>query len=242
MEKFGLPDIVIARSPRSLSRNVGHVINMFAQALSEGAGLGNGVGFDLYFRGIKNPDVREPQVNALKENGTGIVRLSLRVGKWEEGDPKNRLIELSFDRGTGPDVGARQEQIMAEAFGSDDSIVNVEHDEELLAASDDARKKLSTLQAAFNKGLPPGEFILVKAPFQVPAGGNEWMWVEVSSWKGTRISGTLQNEPFNIPTLHAGQRIEVSQDDVFDYLLNRPDGTTEGNVTGQIIQSRTQDQ
>jgi uncharacterized protein YegJ (DUF2314 family) len=240
MEKFGLPDIVIDKSPRSLERNVGHIINMFAQTISEGAVLQDSGEFDLRFRSIKHPAVRDVQLKELKDKATGIARLSLRTGRWEEGDPKNRLIEITFDRGTGPDVNARQNQILSEAFGWEDSIVDVDPDEKLLEASERARSKLSGFRAAFNKGFRPGEFILVKAPFDTPDGGHEWMWVEVVSWKGSRISGSLQNEPFNIPTLRAGQRVEVLEEDVFDYIFTRADGTTEGNETGNIIEAQSE--
>ena len=66
------------------------------------------------------------------------------------------------------------------------------------------------------------------------------MWVEVASWKGSRIFGTLQNEPFDIPTLRAGQRVEVLEDDVFDYIFTRADGSTEGNEAGKIIESQSE--
>jgi hypothetical protein len=60
----------------------------------------------------------------------------------------------------------------------------------------------------------------------------------VTAWKGDAISGLLRNEPFHIPDLHAGQIVEVSESKVFDYLRNRPDGTSEGNETGKVMKSR----
>jgi uncharacterized protein YegJ (DUF2314 family) len=83
--------------------------------------------------------------------------------------------------------------------------------------------------------LAPGEFIQVKSPFDTPDGGREWMWVEVTSWTGDKIKGLLSNEPFNIPDLHAGQVVEVSEADVFDYIRRLPDGTQEGNETSKVM-------
>ena len=236
MEKFGLPDIVVDEFPSSLNRNVGITMNLFAQAIAEGTVIQNAGEFDLDFRAIENPSVREPQIVALKENGTGIALLSLRTGRWEEGDPVNRLIEITFDRGTGPDIHSRQEDVISAAFGSEDSIVFVEHDEELEAASGRARAKLPALGAEFRGGLAPGEFLHVKAPFATPDGDQEWMWVEVISWRGDDISGLLRNEPDNVPGLRAGQLVEVSESEVFDYIFTRADGSVEGNETGAIIE------
>lgn len=240
MEKFGLPDVVIDNFSWSLNRNMGHVVNLFAQAIAEGATGQRPGEFDLDLKAVRNPDVREPQIAALKPNATGILPLSLRKGTWEEGDPINRLIEITFDRGIGPDIHAKQEHILIQAFGWEDDITNVSHDAALEAASRQARAKLPALQAEFNEGLAPGEFILVKAPFATPDAGREWMWVEVTSWNGDSITGLLKNEPFQIPNLHAGQIVEVSEADVFDYIRRHADGTSEGNETGKLIEQRGQ--
>jgi uncharacterized protein YegJ (DUF2314 family) len=239
MAKFGLPDIVINNFSWSLSRNVGHVINLFAQAIAEGAIIERAGEFDLDFRAIRNASVREPQVTMLKQNATGIALLTLREGQAEEGDPENRLIEITFDRVSGPDIHARQTQALTDAFGADeDSVTVADHDEELLAASERARAQLTRLRGKFNQGLAPGEFILLKAPFPTPDGDREFMWVEVTSWKGNRISGTLQNEPANIPDLHSGQDVQISQAEVFDFIHSHADGTEDGNETGKILGSR----
>jgi len=120
-------------------------------------------------------------------------------------------------------------------FGSADSITYVQHTKRLLAASEAARTKLPELQQAFARGLKPGEYLLVKAPFATPKGGQEWMWVEVTAWKGDAITGLLNNDPVDVPTLHAGQIVQVSQSKVFDYLRRLPDGHEEGNTTGVIL-------
>jgi len=104
----------------------------------------------------------------------------------------------------------------------------------VLAASKTAVAQLPKLREAFNKGLQPGEYILVKASF-ARRGGNEWMWVEVTRWSGDAIDGLLKNEPVDVPGLHAGQMVKVSQAKVFDYIRRYPDGREEGNETGKII-------
>jgi uncharacterized protein YegJ (DUF2314 family) len=239
MAKFGLSDVVIDDFSWELERRMGIVLELFAQSMAEGAPVTLPGDFDLDFRQIKNPKTRDPQLTSLKPNATAVALLALKKGTWEEGDPKNRLIEITFVRGVGPDSHAKQDQVLSAAFGWEDSTKAVKHDEELLAASRQARAKLPGLREEFNKGFAPGEFIDVKAPFDRPDGGNEWMWVEVISWHGDKISGLLRNEPFDIPSLHAGQNVEVSESKVFDYLRRHADGTIEGNETSKLIEKQT---
>src|SRR6185437_16903293 len=100
--------------------------------------------------------------------------------------------------------------------------------------------KLPQLRKAFDDGLAPGEFIELKAPFRTPTGGNEWMWVEVTRWRGKTITGTLDNNPAEIPDLKAGQVVQIWQDDVFDYIRRFSDGRIEGNTTGPILKKLEQ--
>ncbi len=118
----------------------------------------------------------------------------------------------------------------------EDSIHRVEHDEEVLDASKKAREKLAKLHPRFDAGLKPGEFIEVKAPFKTPEGGNEWMWVEITSWRVGYIRGTLRNQPFDVQNLHSGQIVEFLECEVFDYIHIFPDHRQEGNSTGEIIE------
>jgi uncharacterized protein YegJ (DUF2314 family) len=235
MEKFGLPDLVIENFSWSLSRNMGHITNLLGQSIAENSILEQPREYDLDIRRIQHPAVRDTQLEALGENATGVALLSLQKGEPDEGDPDNRLIEISFYRGEGPDIHARQEQILMATFGWEESLSHVQHDEVLLAASERAREQLPELKSAFKAGFDPGETLLVKAPFETADGANEWMWVEVISWKGDEIKGLLRNEPYDIPDLHAGQKVKVSQADIFDYIHQLADGSIEGNETGKLM-------
>jgi uncharacterized protein YegJ (DUF2314 family) len=235
MVKIGLPDVVVTDEGWSSKSQVGNLINIFGQAMAEGNSIPQTGEFRLELRAIKNSDVREDQLKRLKPNGAGIACLTLVPGVWEEGDPKNRSIQIMSDRYPGADASAQQETMISSFFGAEDFVSHIEHNEELLAASAKAKAKLPELQRAFAAGLEPGEFIEVKAPFPTDSGGREWMWVEVTSWKDNRIVGLLENDPEEVATLRAGQKVEVRQEDVFDYLHQFPDKTSEGNTTGEII-------
>jgi uncharacterized protein YegJ (DUF2314 family) len=242
MKKVGLPDVVMDDLPWSSEHQVGNLINIFCQSMAEGAVFEKSGKFSLDLRAIKNSEVRDAQLKSLKGNSMGVAYLSLRPGVWEEGDPKNRLMQLKSDRYAGSDVPAKQDRMLSCFFGWEDKVTTVEHNEELLEESRREKTKLPGLQKDFNTGLQPGEFILVKAPFKTPDGGNEWMWVEITYWKENLIRGTLENEPFKIPDLHAGQVVEIWQGDVFDYIRQYPDKRREGNTTGEIIRKMDQKQ
>lgn len=235
MSKMGLPDVVVQEFPWSSNNQVGNLINLFCQALAEGKPLGDSGTFKLDVHTIKDPIVRNDQIKWLKSNATGVACLTLNKANLEEGDAQNRLIELAADSYPGSDPHIRQDLMLSMMFGWDDAATPVHHNQEILDESARERRKLAELQKSFAAGLQPGEFIQVKAPFATPNGDREWMWVEISGWKGDKIKGLLENEPFNIKSLHAGQKVEVRQEEVFDYIHEYPNKTTEGNTTAALL-------
>ena len=116
--------------------------------------------------------------------------------------------------------------------------MRVAHDRALLAESEAARGRLLALKPRWLRDRRPGEVLLVKGPFKTRSGGNEWMWVEVTRWEGSRITGLLANDPFEVPGLRAGATVHVEESKVFDYLLRRADGGQEGNTTSKLLERR----
>jgi hypothetical protein len=177
MKKVGLPGIVVEEFGWSSENQVGNLINIFCQAMVEGAPLKVPGPFTIDLKNINDPVVRESQLKSLKKNATGVGYLQLKTAMADEGDPNNRLVELAFDRYDGRDPQAKNESLIGCFFGVEDKTTAIRHNEELLEASRKARAQLAELYSWFNAGLKPGELILVKAPFKTRTGGNEWMWV-----------------------------------------------------------------
>ena len=159
--------------------------------------------------------------------GANLPRLVARLSK----DPAGFELSVSSTSHALEDYAPTD----ASMTSSEDGITRVRHDARLLAARDAARARLPELRDTFNRGLAPGDYIDVKAPFATDSGGREWMWVEVRTWNGDRIEGTLQNQPDDVKRLRSGQDVVVSQAELFDYLFHRADGRVEGNTTGAII-------
>lgn len=233
MSKMGLPDIVVQETPWSSDNQVGNLINIFSQSIAESQTPHNGDQYKLDLHTIKNPRLRENQLKDLK--GNAVACLTLAETKWEEGDPKNRLVRLNSDQYPGNDSHARQDAMISSFFGAEDSLAEVKHNQELLDESAKEKSKLPDLRKLFNAGLAPGELIEVKAPFSTENGDREWMWVEITNWNGDEIHGVLENDPAEVKNLSAGQVVQVRQDDVFDYIHQLPDKRVEGNTTGEII-------
>lgn len=236
MAKFGMPDIVVNDLSWSQNKSMGNLINLTAQSLVEGARITKGNLLHIDIDKLRNTPYKTRMIASLKKNAQRAIDLHVGEAKWEEGDPDNYLMEILFDNIEGKSLHSQQEQLLSSLFGWEDDLVYVKHNKRIIAARDRARARLPQLRKAFNKGLSPGEFILLKAPFDTPNGGNEWMWVEVMQWKGKSIRGLLKNEPYLIPDLHAGETVTVNQDDIFDYLRSYPDGSSEGNETGALIE------
>lgn len=239
MQKFALPDVVIERMIGSNNRPAGNLINLVCQSMAERPMFRNGAKETFRLGALESETLRTSMQSSPKQGATGEVTLALLRGSHQEGDPENKLIELDFRHGNGKTEDERREDLLSKLWGSSDSIVGVKHDEEILEASRRARVRLNELRPAFDKGLPPGSRLLVKAPFARDDEGNEWMWVEVMKWTAVgSIEGVLQNEPFYIRKMKAGSKVQVKASEIFDYKLYREDGTTEGNETGKLMQKQ----
>lgn len=237
MSKLGLPDLVVNAHGRHAGETIGILLNVVAQTLAERGRTDAAGRLEVDLRKLRSRTVREPQLASLKKGAAAKAVLSIAAGKREEGDAENRLMELTFEGKPGGPA-ERQEAVLDEIFGSEDAVRHVEHDEAVLAESARARARLLALKPAWLKGHAPGEQLMVKAPFRTASAGTEWMWVEVTRWEGARIVGLLANDPFEVPGLRAGARVEVEEGSVFDYLHTREDGTEDGNTTAKLLRER----
>lgn len=238
MEKFGCPDAVVNDVPRENSRACGNLINVVCQLMVEQRPPTEGRSeLAVDFQQLRHAGFRETVKTPTFENAKKQATLIVNPGKRDEGDPDNRLIELTFDKSSGRTPLERQSAFLKDLFGSTDHLTPApKDDKELLAARDRARVQIARQKVDFLSGLPIGDTLLVKAPFKDPGGEDEWMWVEVTHWRGDRIDGILQNNPFHVRDLRAGSRVTVREADLFDFIRRHADGSEEGNETGKILE------
>ncbi|WP_137926382.1 DUF2314 domain-containing protein [Cupriavidus sp. 2SB] len=236
MAKFGLPDLVINDTVWSLNTPLGTAMSSVGQQLVE-SGPANDKGL-LEFRisGFRHAGARKRLREGVLAGGSGQGRVRLLEAPAEEGDPDNTLVALHFDTYPGSGTTERQTNFVKAVFGAKpDEVIGVRPNNALREASERARLQLPALQKAFQRGLSPGELLLVKAPFATTDDRREFMWVEVMEWTGEQIKGMLRSDPRFVPSLKAGQIVDVQQAEVFDYLHRWPDGRTEGNETAKLL-------
>lgn len=238
MNKFCLPEISVKNFPCSNQNSFGTLVNATIQTLFEYPFINADSTLTVDLRAIKNIVLREFLLASCKENASQLVDLKLRYVDREEGDNYAPQFLISFENANYSSTQEEASKVIASLFGVEDSLVYTNHDDELLKASERAKERFPDLKKQFSDGLGPGYSIMVKIPFETDDGGNEWMWVEVTKWKATEIEGILQNDPYEVKDLKAGALIKFNESDIFDYLLNKPDGSFEGNETGKILESR----
>lgn len=218
--KFGLPEIANEGVAGHEGETMGAMLNLVAEAMVDGAVVGEGGTLP-----ITTPDGK-------------TVDVHLGVGTRQEGDAPGRLVVLRYP-GTGS-LQQRHVALLEKIYGPmKGEIIEAEaEDAELLAASNKAKLDLSKLEPRFVDGVPDLEHLSVKAPFDTDDGGVEWMWVEVTQWNGSKMKGILQNAPRAIAGLKRGATVEVEVASLFDYLHNRADGSSAGGTTNDILQRR----
>lgn len=127
MSKVGSPDVVVEELSQMSEDQVASLINEFSQLMAEGYEFREGGRFRLDVREIRDARMRDAELKSLKGNGTGVACLTLHEGKSEDGDPKNKLIELGFERYAGNDRHAKQDAALSWLFGWEDSSAQIEN-------------------------------------------------------------------------------------------------------------------
>jgi len=238
MDKFCLPDISLKDISCNDQNSFANLINAVAQTLFENQIIDEDSSLLIDLQKIKNDYARNQLTTDLKANAKKNTEIKLKTVIPEEGDNINIQFLIVFNDVKFSSPQEEQNVTLKNLFGSEDAITYTDHDSELLEASEKAKLRLPELKTRFNKGLEPGYSILIKAPFKTDEGGREWMWVEITKWKNESITGILQNDPYKIARLKAGSIVQAYAKDVFDYILYKPDGTSEGNETGKILEKR----
>jgi len=240
LQKFGLPDLSVAKLAWSEGRMVEGLINALAQRMAEAPLPVRGGQVDLRVADLQPSSLRSALDDRRLPGATGTAALCLYDARPEPGDADNRQLLIGFDRAAGRDMHERRNLVLTGLFGSTPSAIQPARagDAELIAASGRARERMPQLRVEFVQGLKPNERLLVKAPFSAADGSTEYMWVEVARWEGGRLRGLLMSEPRFVRQLKSGQEITIAEKDFYDYIRVFADGREEGNETGRILEQR----
>ncbi len=237
MAKLGLPDLAVEGVAAQDALGMSHVVMLVAQTLLEHPEVPADGRLAVDGKRLLSKAARDAFL-AIATGDPGADRVLLAEGTPRDGDAENRLLQLSFP-GPADTVHERHSALIATVIGRPGEVRGVpENDPEMLEARARAKKKLMLLKPRVTIGLPADEDLIVKGPFETVSGGTEWMWIQVTGWKGTRLEGILQNDPYEVAGLKRGARVAIEESTVFDYRYTRADGSEEGNETSAVASKR----
>lgn len=117
------------------------------------------------------------------------------------------------------------------ATGGDLVVGYSAEDQAMNQAVAEARRTLPAFWSAQRMG--GGERFQLKAEFSGP-NSTEHMWVSDVERRDGRLTGILQNEPYDIPTMHKGDRVTFDESQVSDWSYIK-DGQMWGAYTTRVM-------
>ncbi len=103
-----------------------------------------------------------------------------------------------------------------------------EHEVKLVMAATEARETYPDFELAYRK--KTGEAHAVKFPFTAD-GATEHLWVSIDEIKGTKITGTLENDPMKLKSVKAGDKVTRDVSELEDWLYKDKEGSHGGFTT-----------
>lgn len=100
-----------------------------------------------------------------------------------------------------------------------------------------ARKSYPGAKKRYLAGLPAGERFSVVTKLHSP-GRVEAVFVTVTGIKGDQVTGNIDSEVHGVDGYKAGDSYTLSEKDIVDWVVVRPDGSEEGNVVGKFLDER----
>jgi len=238
LQKFGLPDLQLTEMPPNLDR-LSVLLNSVAQYL-----IDSGFKAALERHGeidsleLDSEVAIEPQVvaRALARPDTGDGLRGVRVGLRFDEDAQPPT--LTIVRPSGVTLSqAEWLYSVVEALSEQKTEIPImakTDSDEMTAAHNRAMSEMPEVKLRFGRGLRPGEVLFMKYGFGTPDGDREFMWFAVTGWSGPMLAGQLANEPRQIPSLRLGQEVSIPEGDVFDWMVQRPDGGHDGGYTSDV--------
>ena len=241
--KFGLPDLEVRDVPPNLNAPLHLFMDTVAQLLVEAALE------TVREKRLAATEMVMPAETAV-DGGTLArahsetpsdpkgERVSVPIGLRfapEDRAPEVAMIRLVPPRSYGNDTGVWLSNALDRLVGSEHEIRMARtRSEAMQRAHERAIAELPALKARFQAGLGLAQVLFVKHGFPTPSGSAEFMWLAINRWEGTRLVGQLSNEPREIPGLRIGQTVTLAETDVFDWMIQYPDGGREGGYTNEV--------
>ncbi len=102
-----------------------------------------------------------------------------------------------------------------------------------------ARASYSAARERFRAGLPHGYTFFVTTRLHNAAGREEQVFVVVDSITNGTIAGRIASPINVVREFRYGQAYSFPETELVDWMVSRPDGSEEGNVVGNFLDSYT---
>jgi hypothetical protein len=100
-----------------------------------------------------------------------------------------------------------------------------------------ARKSYPAAKKRYLAGLPSGHRFAVMTKLHSP-GREEAVFVTVAGIKGDQVTGRIDSDVRGVVGYKAGDSYTLSERDIIDWVIVRPDGSEEGNLIGKFLDER----
>ncbi len=226
MQKFGLPELELEAVPNDLAVEASRLVFMIAQSLLDLGGIQGSHAGPFHVRSapysftltMKNPDDE-----AHFPGGSAIV--SAFVTSSPSKGPEGLREVLSR-------IGANIDEHSGVPDPSSDTQEADALRERMLEAHRQARRKLPQFKKSFrNLGTKDNYVHAIKVKFDSETGDHEWMWVSLNTWKGRSVEGILENDPVLIKRLQKGSRVNITDQDIFDWAIVTDGRLLDGGFT-----------
>ncbi|MGE0531954.1 MAG: DUF2314 domain-containing protein [Hyphomonadaceae bacterium] len=104
----------------------------------------------------------------------------------------------------------------------------------LQAATDEARAGLPRFWEL--QGANDGDAFWLKVAYATPDGGSEQIWLNRIRGGPEGLTGVVQNQPQNLPSLRLNERAPINVNQIYDWSITRG-GRTYGHYTTRVILS-----
>lgn len=100
-----------------------------------------------------------------------------------------------------------------------------------------ARKSYPDAKKRYLAGLPSGQRFSVVTKLHSP-GREEAVFVTVTGIKGDQVTGRIDSDVRSVAGYKTGDSYTLSERDIVDWVIVRPDGSEEGNLVGKFLDER----
>ncbi|QSE98998.1 DUF2314 domain-containing protein [Fulvivirga lutea] len=100
-----------------------------------------------------------------------------------------------------------------------------------------AKASLPDAKEKYLNGLKDGQAFFLTTRIYDANGNYEQIFVRVTNWGDSNITGTIANELNTVKNYSYGQLIKFPENAVLDWLITNPDGTEDGNYVGKFLDS-----